>query len=212
MEDRYPSIDVLISDAFALGYSIHAMIIDEDNNARYVSNAKSNDGICFDDSKWIKALEKIHGGPISSVDQILEEEQRHREKEINGAELDELEDPDEIESWIQHYKLELFEIENETESNLDSEFKDESYRSYLKEIINQLEEKFESFQSHDTWFDPSKPNEITDSPCYCGWIGLDQPPPEFAPPNCSCVSNIEPNHGHDIGYIQFQEKKMEGDS
>lgn len=209
MEDSFPSIDVLISDAVALGYSVYAMIVDEDNNARYVSNNKQGEGFSFDNEKWKNAMENIHGGPITSIEDILQEEERHRNKLNNEgySEIDELDDPDEIESWIEHYKSELFDIEN-GESEADDEFKGESYTAYLREFIAQLESKAKEFE-HDTWFDPSEPDAITDSPCYCGWLGLNQPPPEFAPPNCSCISNIEPNHGHDLGYIKFQEKKLE---
>tara|TARA_Y100001937_G_scaffold117094_1_gene169917 strand:+ start:320 stop:958 length:639 start_codon:yes stop_codon:yes gene_type:complete len=205
MADDFPSIDVLISDAIALGYSVYAMIIDEDNNARYVSNSQAN-VVSFDDDKWKKALENIHGGPISSIEEILEEEKRLRDE--GYGEIDELDDPEEIETWIQHYKNEIIEIEI-GESSIDPEFQSESYLAYLNEIIADLESKLETLDSHDTWFDPAKPDAIADAPCYCGWLGLDQPPPDLAPPHCSCVSNVEPNHGFDLGHIKFEEKKQE---
>lgn len=46
----------------------------------------------------------------------------------------------------------------------------------------------EEIPEHDTWYDPSKPNDVVpeDSACYCGWLGIDAPPPEFAPPGCNC--------------------------
>tara|TARA_Y100000114_G_C11759624_1_gene328828 strand:- start:2875 stop:3528 length:654 start_codon:yes stop_codon:yes gene_type:complete len=210
MADDFPSIDVLISDAIALGYSVYAMIIDEDNNARYVSNSQAN-VVSFDNDKWKKALENIHGGPISSIEEILEEEKRHRKNNQNNegySEIDELDDPEEIENWIQHYKNELFDIET-GDSNVDDGFQSESYVAYLKQLIIDLEDKLETFNSHDTWFDPANPDAIADAPCYCGWLGLDQPPAELAPPNCSCVSNIEPNHGFDLGHVKFEEKKQE---
>ena len=196
MADDFPSIDVLISDAIALGYSVYAMIIDEDNNARYVSNSQAN-VVSFDDDKWKKALENIHGGPISSIEEILEEEKKHRKNKQNNegySEIDELDDPEEIENWIQHYKTELFDIEME-DSNVDEEFQSESYVAYLKQLIADLEDKLKTFNSHDTWFDPAYPEAIADGPCYCGWLGLEQPQPEYAPPNCSCV--------------EFEEKKQE---
>ena len=104
--------------------------------------------------------------------------------------------------------LEIIEIEI-GESSIDPEFQSESYLAYLNEIIGDLESKLETLDSHDTWFDPAKPDAIADAPCYCGWLGLDQPPPDLAPPHCSCVSNVEPNHGFDLGHIKFEEKKQE---
>ena len=135
MADDFPSIDVLISDAIALGYSVYAMIIDEDNNARYVSNSQEANVVSFDDDKWKKALENIHGGPISSIEEILEEEKRHRINKKNNegySEIDELDDPEEIENWIAHYKDELFNIEN-GDSIDDDEFQSESYVAYLNQ-------------------------------------------------------------------------------
>ena len=46
----------------------------------------------------------------------------------------------------------------------------------------------EESPEHDTWYDPSKPFDVVDadSACYCGWLGIDSPPKEFAPPGCDC--------------------------
>lgn len=43
---------------------------------------------------------------------------------------------------------------------------------------------------HVTWHDPANPDAVVseDGPCFCGWLGIDPPAPEFAPPGCSCVA------------------------
>ena len=57
-----------------------------------------------------------------------------------------------------------------------------------------------------------------DDSCYCGWLGDEPPTLDVSSADCYCVigQNIDPNHGHDIGYMIFQEKlqnaeEIEGD-
>lgn len=47
-----------------------------------------------------------------------------------------------------------------------------------------------------------------DDSCYCGWLGDEPPTLDVSSADCYCVigQNIDPNHGHDIGYMIFQEK------
>ena len=52
----------------------------------------------IEDKNWISAMEKLHGGPISNIETIILEEQRHRLRGSYSEMLDH-----EIEEWIQHY-------------------------------------------------------------------------------------------------------------
>tara|TARA_B110000444_G_scaffold197342_1_gene188156 strand:+ start:2145 stop:2888 length:744 start_codon:yes stop_codon:yes gene_type:complete len=199
MNSELPSIDVLISDAIASGYTVLAVIVDHENNGRlWCANTGKYESsgieiLDIEDKNWISAMEKLHGGPISNIETIILEEQRHRLRGSYSEMLDH-----EIEEWIQHYTQEIADITPEDEQYLPA------YEDEIKKAQAVLDERV-----HQTWYDPSKPEAIADSPCYCGWLGLDQPPIEFAPPGCNCISRVDPNHGHDVGWINFESKKQE---
>jgi len=152
-----PPLDIVVADALALGYEVIVLIVDDEeenqmwcaNTGNYLPDIDPNHGhdlnfiarmerdeareilgcefIEIDKEVWETAIEKIHGGPISSIEEIDAEEYHAKRSD---------------------------------------------------EIV------------HDTWFDPAKPNDVVeeDSACYCGWLGIDTPPPEFAPPGCNCFS------------------------
>jgi len=156
-----PPLPILVGDALALGYRVVVLVVDDEkdnqfwcaNTAQYLrSNIDLNHGhnldyikflenemrleeleniISTSPSAWKDAIEKVHGGPISSIEEIEAEELLESESEI-----------------------------------------------------------------HDTWFDPAKPDDVVepDSACYCGWLGIDPPPAEWAPPGCSC----KPQEGDEI--------------
>jgi hypothetical protein len=199
MTDDLPPIDVLISDAIASGYTVLAVIVDHDNNGRlWCANTGQyeSEGIQIldiEDKLWKNALEKLHGGPISNMETINLEEHRHR---IAGSYSDMLDH--ELEEWIEHYEQEIADLTPDDKDYL------ESYKEEIMKAQSVLDGRV-----HQTWYDPSKPQALADSPCYCGWLGLDQPPIEFAPPGCNCISRIDPNHGHDVGWINFESKKQE---
>tara|TARA_B100000579_G_scaffold353992_1_gene308854 strand:+ start:1490 stop:1990 length:501 start_codon:yes stop_codon:yes gene_type:complete len=164
--DKLPPLHIVVEDAVAMGYETIVLIVDHGNkNMIWCANTgewnEDIDLASIRNKAWREAMEKIHGGEISSMEQI--------------------------------------------------EIEEAFYSGELTEGISDCLER-----SHDTWHDPKNPEAVVDedSACYCGWLGIDPPEPEFAPPGCSCVENIDPNHGHDIGWITFQEKKMadeEGD-
>lgn len=160
MEEK-PPLEMVVEDAIALGYEVIVLIVDDEeenqmwcaNTGLYIPDIDPNHGY---DLNWIarlereealeilgvdieakkvaydeafqKAIEKVHGGPISSIEEIEAEE---------------------------------YSLKREAE-----------------------------IPAHDTWYDPSNPNAVVDadSACYCGWLGIDPPCKEYAPPGCSCFS------------------------
>lgn len=159
--DELPPLNIIVEDALALGYEVVVLVVDPENqNKLWCANTMQwNEDITVEKIKsksWTEAMEKIHGGKISSMEEIEIEEAFYSGK---------------IETGI-------------------SEFD----------------------RPHETWFNPGDPDAVVDedSACYCGWLGIDPPTAEFAPPGCSCVvgENIDPNHGHDLGYITFIERQQ----
>ena len=158
--DDLPAIEVIVADAIASGYTVIAFVIDHENNGVWCANTRKyiTPTVEFepgDTDSWIAAMERIHGGPITSIEQMQREEIKHGTREPE---------------WMQH-------------------------------------------KPHETWYDPTKPDAKADGPCYCGWLGIDPPPAEWAPPGCTCVigQNID-DHGRDVGYVDFTSKQMEDDN
>ena len=160
--DEIPPLQILVEDALALGYEVVVLVIDDEeegqmwcaNTGKYLENIDPNHGhdlnwiarmekqliredlgIGIEDpnylEKWQQAMEKVHGGPISSEDEI-DQEEYHRKR---------------------------------------------------------AEEQPE----HDVWFDPANPNDVVDmdSACYCGWLGINAPSKEHAPPGCNCYEGAQ---------------------
>lgn len=147
-------MDILVADALAVGYEVIVLVKDDEeglywcaNSQKYITNnidpnhgydlnfiAQVEEEIRLDEEAWKKAMEKEHGGKITSEEEMAVEE---TERKLLEGELD-------------------FEDELESE--------------------------------HDTWYDPSKPFDVVDadSACYCGWLGIDSPSKENAPPGCNC--------------------------
>lgn len=158
--DELPPLNIVVEDALALGYEVVVLVVDPENaNKLWCANTMQwNDDITIEKIKskaWTDAMEKIHGGKISSMEEI--------------------------------------------------EIEEAFYSGDLEFGISEFD------RPHETWFNPGKPEEVVDedSACYCGWLGIDPPSAEFAPPGCSCVENIDSNHGHDIGFIKFTERQLE---
>tara|TARA_Y100001973_G_scaffold105526_1_gene179028 strand:+ start:283 stop:735 length:453 start_codon:yes stop_codon:yes gene_type:complete len=148
--DQIP-LGIMVEDAIALGYEVIVLIVDDEqddqiwcaNTQSYFQDIDPNHGHDMNWisrmekeleieglEKWNEAMEKVHGGPISTIDQIEHEEYHQKRAE---------EEP------------------------------------------------------HDIWFDPANPDAVVDedSACYCGWLGIDAPSKEHAPPGCSCYSEEE---------------------
>lgn len=185
-----PTFDNIVADAIASGFKVIAYIIDADEGTSH-----RIDSFELDQQKWCVALEKLHGGPITGIEQMVQEEIKHRVRDnLIYSEMTN----DEINQWIRHYEDELEALP-----------KDDPYVDVYEEQIEEAKEVIIS--RHHTWYNPGDEMADPESACYCGWIGSEQPLPEFQPPGCKCVSNIEENHGFDLGYITFTEKKMEDD-
>lgn len=158
--DDLPAIEVIVADAIASGYTVIAFVIDHENKGVWCANTMKyiTPMVEFepeDTEGWIAAMERIHGGPITSIEQMQKEEIKHGTRDAD---------------W---------ELE----------------------------------KAHDTWYDPSNPDARAESPCYCGWLGIDPPNAEWAPPGCSCVVGEKiDDHGRDVGFIEFTSKQMEDDS
>ena len=166
--ESLPPLHIVVQDALAMGYEVVVLVVDpqKEDMVWCANTQKWNEDITLESirsKKWSEAMEEIHGGKISSIEEIEIEEAFYSGEIHKGI-------------WN----------------------KDESE-----------EEEEDLDKPHDTWFDPAYPDALADAPCYCGWMGLDQPPAEYGPPGCSCVENIDPNHGHDLGYITFVEKQLQ---
>ena len=152
--DVKPTLEMVVADALALGYEVIVLVVDDEeenqmwcaNTGLYIPNLEPNHGYDLNfiarmereelrivsDRAWDEAMEKEHGGKISTLEEIEAEESPRYETEIDEE----------------------------------------------KDI------------PHDTWFDPENPDAVVDadSACYCGWLGIDVPSKENAPPGCSCFS------------------------
>ena len=184
-----PNFDNIVADAIASGYKVVAYIIDEEDGSSH-----RIDSFDLDQQKWKAALENLHGGPMTEIEQMVREEIKHRVRrdDLIYSEMTN----EEINQWIKHYDEELEALEP-----------DDPYVDVYEEQIEAAKEVIIS--RHDTWYNPGDEMPDPEGACYCGWIGSEQPLPEFQPPGCKCVTNVEENHGFDIGYITFTEKKME---
>ena len=145
----------IFRDAEALGYEVFAFIWDDESeqlwcigcrawvdscNCELQPNMDPEIGVSnvvdaisvLSSSEFQKAMEKVHGGPLTSEDTIDVEEMTRKAK--NQAKME---------------------------------------------------------RTHDTWHDPQNPEAVVDpdGACFCGWMGIDPPAPEFAPPGCSCIES-----------------------
>ena len=161
-----PSFDNIVSDAIAMGYQVVAYIIDQEKGETYRVNSKE-----INHEKWLKALEKVHGGPMTSESKIYAEEIKHnvRDELVYSTMSNQ-----DLNSWIQHYEQEILACEE-----------GDPYIHVYEEQIELATDEMKS--RHDTWFNPGDEPLPQDSACYCGWLGREQPLPEFKPPDCNCV-------------------------
>ncbi len=136
------------------------------------------------EDEWIKSLEKIHGGPITSEKQIVDEEIKHNVR--SSGEYSEM-STDEIASWAIHYQQEI--------SDFDPEESDTDYLHVYEEQLDEIRHELNS--RHATWHNPGQEALPNASACYCGWLGQEEPCPTFAPPLCTCIDRssvtIKPN-------------------
>lgn len=126
------------------------------------------------EEEWIKSLERIHGGPISSEKEIIDEEIKHNMR--GPADYSEM-SVDEIASWAVHYQQEI--------ADFDSEENDPVYLDIYEEQLDAIRHELNA--RHSTWHTPGQEALPQDEACYCGWLGQQQPCPTFAPPLCTCI-------------------------
>jgi len=160
-------LDLIVSDALALGYEVSVFIWDDDeeqiwcaNSGKYLSDHDPNQ-----DHAWSKAMESVHGGPLLTETEISNEEVLYEEEMLKAF-------PTNIDPNHGYDLDHIAEVEAE-----------------MKLLEEDAEENDEE-EPHNTWFDPRFPDAVVDadSACYCGWLGIDCPPKEYAPPGCSCFS------------------------
>ena len=145
------------------GLAFVAVITDEMGNNHTFDSSNT--------TSWQKALEKIHGGPITSTEQIFQEEIKHGVRdELCYSNMTN----EEINNWIRHYEEEISSLEE-----------GDPYAHVYEEQIEQAIDVVNS--RHETWFNPGETPVAQESACFCGWLGESQPLPEFKPPHCNCI-------------------------
>ena len=138
------------------------------------------DCLIVDEQKWI---EQIHGGPITPIEKIHQEEIKHGVRKDVSTSFSDM-DVSEIISWVIHYQNEIEEWEMLGGPLSEPEDEQHTLESY-QELID--EARLELHSRHSTWHNPGDIPMELESACYCGWLGTEQPKPEFAPPMCNCI-------------------------